>query len=1042
MDEQDPETMDVDLARRIDAVCRQFEKDWREGQHPSIEDYLSDVPENGRAILLAELSALDRELRSEVVSSSAITEAPTLAPVSVPTLPIEGEVKPSVQEDATLPVCDQATLPSPGEAIVEFRAAERDSDLTDGSTEPGVPGSEGLSPLSRIRYFGDYEIVRELARGGMGVVFQARQVSLNRTVALKMILAGQLANEIDVRRFHIEAEAAANLDHPGIVPIYEVGEYEGQHYFSMGFIEGQSLSRLMAEGPLPPRTAAELMVKVAEAIEYAHQHGVIHRDLKPANILLDQAGHPRVTDFGLAKKLEGDSSLTGSGQIMGTPSYMPPEQAGGNRGEVGPLADVYALGATLYALVTGRPPFQASTAMDTVLQVIGDEPVPPRRLNVSVPLDVETICLKCLEKEQGKRYGSAAALAEDLRRYLAGEPITARPVGAVERAWRWSKRNKLVASLLTVVAMLTAVGTVTITALWLRAEHSRREAVTAGERTRLALGEAVSAGERADRARLEAVSAGERADRARLEAVAAGERAESSAATARRAVNEYLDQITESPQLHRPGLIGLRRDLLNRALRYYEEFLKQSASDAGLRAEAAAAQNRAAMILNELGDTNRAIETGRRAVALYEQLVREQPDRGANRHGLASSLNSLANALRTTRRADESLAVYRRAAETHEALLRDEPDNADAATDLASCWSNLASVLGNLGRTDESEALLARARTHLEAVVKRMPEVVRPRNLLAGVLHSQGDHAADRGQFVESRALYLRALEIREAVSREHPDDWEAQSQLARLYNELGMLHFHFQHPDEALSYYQKSRELREKLLAAEPASAELQEYLARTLQNLGNLYNGLSRPNEALPMLERCRDLRARLVAGNPGNTEARSALGGSLHNLAMSYERLGRDVEAERLYREALVEQRRAREVQPEHMMYRVFLTNHLMGLGDLLRRAGKTDDTAKLAEEAAGLWPRQPQQLLRPALLLVACIDSAGPADSPDGKARRDRYGRMAVEILTKAFGGGFRDPAFYRSAKELEPIRGRDDFKALLRRLDPPIGAAPK
>ena len=226
----------------------------------------------------------------------------------------------------------------------------------------------------------------------------------------------------------------------------------------MGFVEGQSLSQRLADGPLPAREAAELIRRVSEAIEYAHQHGVIHRDLKPANILLDRNGNPRVTDFGLAKKVQGDSGLTGSGQIMGTPSYMPPEQAGGKRGEVGPAADVYALGATLYALVTGRPPFQAATAMDTVIQVISDEPVPPRRLNASIPRDLETICLKCLEKEPGKRYASAAALAEDLGRYLAGEPIVARPVTRSERAVKWARRKPAIAALLGLVALVTALG--------------------------------------------------------------------------------------------------------------------------------------------------------------------------------------------------------------------------------------------------------------------------------------------------------------------------------------------------------------------------------------------------------------------------------------------------------------------------------------------------------------------------------------------------------------------------------------------------------
>jgi serine/threonine protein kinase len=226
----------------------------------------------------------------------------------------------------------------------------------------------------------------------------------------------------------------------------------------MGFVEGQSLSQRLAGGPLPPREAAALMVKVAEAIAYAHHRGVIHRDLKPANILLDQSGNPRVTDFGLAKKVQADSGLTGSGQIMGTPSYMPPEQARGRRGAVGPAADVYALGATLYALVTGRPPFQAATAMDTVLMVLMDEPVPPRRLNASIQRDLETICLKCLEKEPGKRYPTAAALADDLRRYLTGEPIVARPVMHAEQAVKWARRRPAIAGLLGLVALVTAVG--------------------------------------------------------------------------------------------------------------------------------------------------------------------------------------------------------------------------------------------------------------------------------------------------------------------------------------------------------------------------------------------------------------------------------------------------------------------------------------------------------------------------------------------------------------------------------------------------------
>jgi serine/threonine protein kinase/WD40 repeat protein len=315
------------------------------------------------------------------------------------------------------------------------------------SSEAG-PSQPGMT----VRYFGDYELLEEIARGGMGVVFKARQVNLNRIVALKMILAGQLAHESDVKRFYAEAEAAARLDHPGIVPIFEIGQHDGQHYFSMAFVEGESLAKKVIDGPLPPREAAEMVKKVAEAVEYAHEKGIIHRDLKPANVLLDAIGQPKVTDFGLAKQTQGDSGLTGSGQILGTPSYMPPEQAAGRLDQVGPASDVYALGAILYCLLTGRPPFQSASPLDTLKQVLEQEPVAPRQLNLHVPLDLETIALKCLEKRPGQRYAAARGIADELQRYLDGRPIVARPISSVERVWRWCRRNRSVAGLIGTVS--------------------------------------------------------------------------------------------------------------------------------------------------------------------------------------------------------------------------------------------------------------------------------------------------------------------------------------------------------------------------------------------------------------------------------------------------------------------------------------------------------------------------------------------------------------------------------------------------------------
>ncbi|MCY2995622.1 MAG: protein kinase [Planctomycetota bacterium] len=417
------------------------------GQMPDRQELLHRHPDLA-ADLAAFFAAHDR--------MHAVVTPPNAAADAAPT--------PRQPGDATLPprTPDADTLPPQATAT---------EGATEGATLPasGTPTPPALD--TNVRYFGDYELVEEIARGGMGVVYKARQVKLNRIVALKMILAGQLAGEDDVKRFYTEAEAAAKLDHPGIVPIFEIGQHEGQHYFSMGYIEGISLAKKVADGPLPPREAAEMVVKIAAAVEYAHQQGIIHRDLKPANVLLDAHGQPRVTDFGLAKQLKADSGLTNTGQILGTPSFMPPEQAAGKIDEIGPAADVYALGAILYCLLTGRPPFQSASPMDTLLAVLGQEPVSPRQLNAQTPLDLETIALKCLEKSPARRYATAQDLAEDLQRFIDDEPIKARRVSSVERLARWSRHNRGLATSLATVAMLVsllAVGA-TIAASYFRA---------------------------------------------------------------------------------------------------------------------------------------------------------------------------------------------------------------------------------------------------------------------------------------------------------------------------------------------------------------------------------------------------------------------------------------------------------------------------------------------------------------------------------------------------------------------------------------------
>lgn len=303
--------------------------------------------------------------------------------------------------------------------------------------------SEATAPAADEvgRFFGDYELLGEIARGGMGVVYRAKQGTLNRIVALKMILAGRLADAEDVARFCSEAVAAANLSHPNIVTVYEVGAIDGQHFFSMEYIEGESLSQRLNRGPLPGKEAARIVRQIARGIHHAHKQGIIHRDLKPSNILMDKDNEPQITDFGLAKRM-GDSKQTRTGAVLGTPSYMSPEQAQGRSRELGPACDVYGLGAVLYEMVTGRPPFRAASSVDTIMQVITSDPVPPRLLNPKVDADLETICLKCLEKDPLHRYASAEAVADDLNCYLQGESISARSFNVLDRITRMLGRSQ------------------------------------------------------------------------------------------------------------------------------------------------------------------------------------------------------------------------------------------------------------------------------------------------------------------------------------------------------------------------------------------------------------------------------------------------------------------------------------------------------------------------------------------------------------------------------------------------------------------------
>jgi tRNA A-37 threonylcarbamoyl transferase component Bud32 len=511
------------FAEWLEQIIGTFEAAWQRGERPAIDDYLASTV-TGRLRVLVELVHADLECRlkagEEARVEGYLQRYPELAqdPMRMVGLiaaeygqrrrrepdltPAEYEQRfPEYYPDVinrlhTLIAAQEVPAhPAPAEDPGVTQMTVGPKETLPSSVSPGWPVLPG------------YQILGELGKGGMGVVYKARQVKLNRLIALKMILAGHHASSEVLSRFRIEAEAVARLKHPNIVQVHEVGDVEGRPFFSLEFVEGGSLADRLNGTPLPPRQAAQLVEVLARAVHEAHQRGIVHRDLKPANVLLARSDQPhairlegdapegntyepKVTDFGLAKQLDIDQGQTLSGVIIGTPSYMAPEQACGRNKEIGPAADIYALGAVLYELLTGRPPFRAATPLETLEQVVRDEPVPPTRLQARTPRDLETISLKCLEKLPSRRYGSAQALAEDLGRWLAGEPILARPVRAWVRAAKWARRRPAVAGLLAVIVVIAALSFGLIFWQWQRAEGEREKAEAANrlanERTRLA----------------------------------------------------------------------------------------------------------------------------------------------------------------------------------------------------------------------------------------------------------------------------------------------------------------------------------------------------------------------------------------------------------------------------------------------------------------------------------------------------------------------------------------------------------------------------
>ncbi len=850
-----------------------------------------------------------------------------------------------------------------------------------------------------------YEILGVLGHGGMGVVYKAREVALDRLVALKVVTAGAHASPEQLDRFRGEARAEARLRHPHIVQVHAVGEHQGFPYLSLEYMDGGNLAQRIARQPQPPREAAQLIYMLARTMAFAHQHGIIHRDLKPANILLQQRETtnqadrtredtreknasqtrtltgsssyssessnswftcvPKIADFGLAKSLEDESGHTRTGSLMGTPGYMSPEQASGGSKHIGPGADVWALGVILYELLVGRPPFQGVTMMDTLEQVRTREPVPPTQLQPKVPSDLETICLKSLRKEPSQRYTSAEALTEDLRRFLAGEPILARPVGSLERLTRWCRRNPRLAvlSVAVLLLLLTVAAGSTVFAFVLDARQRETERA------------------RQD-AENNATLAHEHERRADENARIAMNRQQLALNALRVVIDKVQNELKAVP-----GTAEARRDILESAMRVLRDSLARTdrpgLADLGL----ASAHNIMGDILLEQGKRDEAVPHFNESHAILEQLYRVNPnsDKAAGNYAVALWRQGDL-ALDTRNDVAEAIALFRRALRLQEDSLTLPPQGRELTT--AEIRRNIARSYHRLGQ------LTLRA---------------------------------DPDNLAEAEEYFQKARDILEEVipAENTPDNHQRLSQVAF---DLAVLSEKRKQPEKAQRAYDVCLAMRKKLVEDNPSSTRSKLDLVDLCGKVGDqalfrgdtesalrYYREAIAPNEQLAK-----------TSGQPG---VRKLLGLNYYRLATAYLRRGDAAAAEENYKKCLDVRTRLNNDIPNNTALQI----------DLMiaqARCGLHAEAAALAEKLRQRSPTNPDVLLQVACGYALSAPGVGRGKSDAAlttaeRALRQHYIDRAVEALRQARANGYKDVRNLQMEPDLDPIREDKGFQALMR-----------
>jgi eukaryotic-like serine/threonine-protein kinase len=916
------------------------------------------------------------------------------------------------------------------------------------SAQPQAPTETG-----RAKRLGDYEIIREVGRGGMGVVYEARQLSLNRQVALKVLPFAAMLDERQIARFRTEAQAAAQLHHPNIVPVHAVGQERGVHYFAMQFIAGQSLEHAIDElrgvaSPNDPtlstsqlaesvktrpqreydtavesafstrvsthsrtycHSVARLMLQAADALDHAHQLGVIHRDVKPSNLLLDRSGKLWITDFGLAR-IQSDSGVTISGDIVGTIRYMSPEQAAGDSALVDARTDVYALGATLYELLTLRPAHVGNGRQEILRHIELVEPASPRSLNPSVPFDLETITLRALSKARDERYPTARALADDLRRFLNGEPTQARRPTAIDRAAKWALRHrKVVALAATFLVVLTCVSA-TSALMIAQGERRTKDALAASEANRL--------------------------------------RAEEHYQQARQVVDRFGGIANELSRL--PGAETLRRTLLNDTLDYYRQFIARASGDAQLASEMAGAYHKAAVIAEAIGDRDDAIEFCNQSLALFAKLTAKSPDDKTLRARQANAYNSLGLLLGDTGKSQAALDAYAQAIGLQQAIADREPGAEAPEQALAETYSNLGLLQSKLGEKPAARKSLTASIRLFNQLLESKPGDVDLRHTLA--IGYNNLSYVDRGDdWNDSEASCRRAIALLDELVAENSSRLAFRSDLALCQSNLGSILGHRQDWEAACQSYRKAIDLQRQLTRQAGAVVLFWRDLAVSLNNLAQAQQALGDLDAAIKSFADAEEIALQLVDDYPNEITFRSFAGVVLNNRASALETSGKVNEALAVYETAIEHQQRAFDEAPQVIEYREFLSKHYFNYGRALRAADRPEDAAHVALQRRQLWPTDGEHLGKVAVELAEAArqiraDAAGrdENDAESGNAAKKavqavKFEAAAAEALREAAAHGC-DLAPLRTVAALAFLQD-DPIWVKLKPHTPPVETSP-